>query len=368
LKWYDGALKKTFNSLLGEQFICKWEARPYHQIEHASGSVSVLQAYDVHESGELPQDKPLNVYCLTEQISHHPPVSCFYYYSKEKQIIARGIDHIAAKFNGTSVKVSPGNYNHGIYVTLQSRNEEYKLTHPHAYINGLIRASPYLTVGDVTHITCTNGFKAELEYKEESFFGKAKYAVQGKITNAEGKLVCTLNGSWKGKIHYAKVDAGGSTASLASNKTFQTAATSIPAPLLIDMSLLQLKEKIVRPIEELNPFESRRVWGPVIEQMLKNNFGEATKLKRQLEEEQRQREKQFKQMGTAYRSVWFGLLDTTSIQGSLCTADDVLLDGIDEPGKPFIRKDMVDKLPWNDEKAEIPDIDAQLQQLKLSSQ
>jgi hypothetical protein len=41
------------------------------------------------------------VYCLTEQISHHPPVSGFYYYCPNKGIVARGMDHIAAKFTGT---------------------------------------------------------------------------------------------------------------------------------------------------------------------------------------------------------------------------------------------------------------------------
>lgn len=46
--------------------------------------------------------RPIRVTFLTEQTSHHPPVSAFHIDCPEKGITARGYDQISAKFTGTS--------------------------------------------------------------------------------------------------------------------------------------------------------------------------------------------------------------------------------------------------------------------------
>jgi hypothetical protein len=84
--------------------------------------------------------KPVRVSYLTEQTSHHPPVSAFYVDCPEKGISARGFDQISAKFTGTSIRVTPGAHNLGIFITLHDReDEQYQLTHPAAYLGGLLR-------------------------------------------------------------------------------------------------------------------------------------------------------------------------------------------------------------------------------------
>jgi hypothetical protein len=81
---------------------------------------------------------------LTEQTSHHPPVSAFWIDCPDKGIFARGYDHIAAKFTGTSIRVTAGAHNLGIFITLQKwDNEEYQLTHPAAHVGGLLRGQFY---------------------------------------------------------------------------------------------------------------------------------------------------------------------------------------------------------------------------------
>jgi pterin-4a-carbinolamine dehydratase len=74
---------------------------------------------------------------LNEQVSHHPPISCFWYEarstldtpSSKPLVIAHGVDQISAKFTGTSVKVFPGPMNKGIFLKLPNRNEEYEVGH-----------------------------------------------------------------------------------------------------------------------------------------------------------------------------------------------------------------------------------------------
>jgi hypothetical protein len=84
--------------------------------------------------------KAVTVSYLTEQTSHHPPVSAFYIDCPEKGISAKGYDQLSAKFTGTSVRVVAGAHNLGIFINLKNRdNEEYQLTHPAAYLGGILR-------------------------------------------------------------------------------------------------------------------------------------------------------------------------------------------------------------------------------------
>jgi oxysterol-binding protein-related protein 9/10/11 len=83
--------------------------------------------------------KQIKLSYLTEQTSHHPPVSAWVIDCPQKNMVARGYDQIAAKFTGTSVRVTAGNHNHGIFVELKNWDEEYQLTHPAAHVGGLLR-------------------------------------------------------------------------------------------------------------------------------------------------------------------------------------------------------------------------------------
>ncbi len=92
--------------------------------------------------GNAASGKPVRITYLTEQTSHHPPVSAFYVDCPDKGISARGFDQLSAKFTGTSVKVIPGAHNLGIFISLRRRgDEEYQLTHPAANLGGLLRGS-----------------------------------------------------------------------------------------------------------------------------------------------------------------------------------------------------------------------------------
>ena len=56
---------------------------------------------------------------------------------------------------------------------------------------------------------------------------------------------------------------------------------------MIDLDQLALIPKSVRPLEEQEGHESRRLWDPVTQQLLAKNWGEATKQKQVIEQAQR---------------------------------------------------------------------------------
>lgn len=120
----------------------------------------------------------VRVVFLTEQISHHPPASSYYFAAPSKGVEAVGVDQISAKVSGTSepfslrsisaltvlataVRITPGNMNQGIFVNITSGNgagEEYHITHPAAHVNGVLRGNFYATMTDsVCKRTWNNG-------------------------------------------------------------------------------------------------------------------------------------------------------------------------------------------------------------------
>jgi oxysterol-binding protein-related protein 9/10/11 len=61
------------------------------------------------------------------------------------------VDQIAARIAGTALKVGPGSHNKGIFIRITKgpgAGEAYKITHPTACVNGILRGSFYATVTD----------------------------------------------------------------------------------------------------------------------------------------------------------------------------------------------------------------------------
>jgi hypothetical protein len=79
------------------------------------------------------------------------------------------VSHLSSSLS-IAIKVSPGEHNKGIFLTLKHREEEYHMNHPNANITGFIslKMHPYVTVQDYCVITCPKTkLKALLKYNDE---------------------------------------------------------------------------------------------------------------------------------------------------------------------------------------------------------
>lgn len=164
-------------------------------------------------------EKPIRVSYLTEQTSHHPPVSAFYVDCPAKGITARGFDQISAKFTGTSIKVTAGEHNLGIFITLHKRDDEqYQLTHPAAHLGGLLRGSLSVSVGDQCYVTCPKTkLKTILHYQEEGWLGKTRNRVEGVVFHydpenddkirikdvPEKDILARISGNWRERTYFS---------------------------------------------------------------------------------------------------------------------------------------------------------------------
>ena len=170
-------------------------------------------------SPQVTPSDPVSISYLTEQTSHHPPVSAFFVDCPEKGITARGFDQLSAKFTGTGIKVTPGEHNLGIFINVAARdNEQYQLTHPAAHLGGLLRGSLSVTVGDHCYITCAKTkIKTILQYVEEGWLGKTQNKVEGVIFRydpendnktrirdvPEKDIIARTTGNWREKLYYS---------------------------------------------------------------------------------------------------------------------------------------------------------------------
>ncbi|EUC39851.1 hypothetical protein COCMIDRAFT_110378 [Bipolaris oryzae ATCC 44560] len=286
LKYVKGKPCKPYNSTLGEFFRCNWQIEDTHPTLKTPNSAPTSAASSTKGSG-----KKVTVSYLTEQTSHHPPVSAFYVDCPEKGISARGYDQISAKFTGTSVRVAAGAHNLGIFITLKNRdNEEYQLTHPAAYLGGILRGSLNVSVADSCFITCPKtGLKVILEYQEEGWLGRSQNKVMGvifkydpnndtitKIKDVSDKDVLgRIEGSWQDKVYYT---LGSKPFAKVSEKN-----------LIIDLNPLDPVAKIVPPIEKQLPNESLKFWEGVTNAIVGRQYSVATTLKTEIEEKQRQK-------------------------------------------------------------------------------
>lgn len=168
-----------------------------------------------HPSSPRP-DHLVRVSYLTEQTSHHPPVSAFHISCPERGLTARGFDQISAKFTGTTIKVSPGEHNMGIFITLDHRDgETYQLTHPPAHLGGFLRGNLNVSVSEMAYVTCPRTrLKTILNYVEEGWLGRTTNKVEGVIFKydpenddkmrikdvPEADILARLSGPWKEKV------------------------------------------------------------------------------------------------------------------------------------------------------------------------
>jgi oxysterol-binding protein-related protein 9/10/11 len=250
---------------------------------------------------------------LTEQTSHHPPVSAFFVDCPARGITARGYDQLSAKFTGTAIRVTPGAHNLGIFISLAQRdNEEYQLTHPAAQLGGLLRGALSVSVSDVCFVTCPKTrIKVILHYMEEGWLGRSQHRVQGvifrydpdddkctRIKDVSSKdILANIDGCWQEQVYY-------SIPSTPAVKHTEGTETS-KKHLLIDLTPLLPAPKIIPPEEDQLPNESRRFWKDVTAAILNKQFAEATRVKQALEQRQRDKAEERKAKNEEWQPRFF---------------------------------------------------------------
>ncbi|XP_069809438.1 oxysterol-binding protein-related protein 2 isoform X1 [Dendropsophus ebraccatus] len=131
---------------------------------------------------------------VSEQVSHHPPVSAFHAEGLNKDFIFHGSIYPKLKFWGKSVEAEPRGT---ITLELLKHKDVYTWTNPtccvHNVIIGKLWIEQYGTMEIINHST---GDKCVLNFKPCGLFGKELHRVEGHIQDKNKKKLCMIYGKW----------------------------------------------------------------------------------------------------------------------------------------------------------------------------
>ncbi|XP_050794342.1 oxysterol-binding protein-related protein 10 [Gopherus flavomarginatus] len=273
--------KKPYNPIIGESFHCSWDVPKDKVKSFRTNSASVVSTDQTKEFGQG-QSECYKLRFVAEQVSHHPPVSCFYCECKEKRMCVNAHVWTKSKFMGMSIGVSM--VGEGV-LYLMEHEEEYVFTLPSAYARSILTI-PWVELGGKISINCAKtGYSATVTFHTKPFYGGKVHRVTAEVKhNPTNTIVCKAQGEWNGILEF----------------TYSNGETKV-----IDTNKLPVIRKKIRPIAKQGPFESRHLWQHVTNSLKEGNIDAATEHKHRLEERQRAEERQRVAINTPWKPKYF---------------------------------------------------------------
>jgi len=281
VRWYLSAFhagrrgsvaKKPYNPVIGETFSCYFDV--------PGGE----EGHEPSKDSPIPWAKSSNsLVFVSEQVSHHPPVSAFYVEHKGSNIEVNASIWTKSKFLGLSIGVHMVG---DTVISLLDHNEEYLVMFPNGYGRSILTV-PWIELGGKCAITCAQtGFNAEIEFLCKPFYGGRKHQIQGHISHvAQTKPFCKLSGEWNGVMH-AEYEGG-------------------KKEVFVDIRQLPIITKQTLPISKMKETESRRLWRHVTKGLSCADVEAASNEKFKIEEEQRAIRREREETGIEHKQELF---------------------------------------------------------------
>ncbi|XP_062282737.1 oxysterol-binding protein-related protein 2-like [Scomber scombrus] len=131
---------------------------------------------------------------VSEQVSHHPPVSAFHAESLLGDFVFHGSIYPKLKFWGKSVEAEPKGT---ITLELLKHNEAYTWSNPYCCVHNIILGKLWIEqYGTVEIVNHSTGDKCVLNFKPCGMFGKELHRVEGYIQDKSKKKLCVIYGKW----------------------------------------------------------------------------------------------------------------------------------------------------------------------------
>nr|XP_047931982.1 oxysterol-binding protein-related protein 10 isoform X5 [Anser cygnoides] len=273
--------KKPYNPIIGETFHCSWDV-PKDKVKPFRTNGASAVSKDPAKEFAQDQSTCYKLRFVAEQVSHHPPVSCFYCECKEKKMCVNAHVWTKSKFMGMSIGVSM--VGEGVLHLLE-HEEEYVFTLPSAYARSILTI-PWVELGGKVNINCARtGYSATVTFHTKPFYGGKVHRVTAEVKhNPTNTIVCKAQGEWNGTLEF----------------TYSNGETKV-----IDTNKLPVIRKKIRPIAKQGPLESRHLWQYVTNSLKEGNIDAATEHKHHLEERQRAEERQRMALTMPWKPKYF---------------------------------------------------------------
>ncbi|KAI8811795.1 hypothetical protein BJ742DRAFT_674460 [Cladochytrium replicatum] len=270
-------VKKPYNPVLGEFFRCRWN----FSTPTSPGATSTVPSTSLY---------------VSEQVSHHPPISAWYYVNPRHKLVISGDVRPKSRFLGNSAATLMGGTTR---IVMRDRPDEvYEMGLPNVYARGIVFGTMYMDVADAVVVRCKkSGLVAEIDFKVKGFFGGEYNGVGGQIKREKsGEVLHTISGRWSDTIYIQKGDAGG--VSLGGKSKPQ---------VLFEVAKHSIVPKMVPTEAEQEDFESRKLWSKVTRGLATRNLDAATAEKSAIENRQRKLGKERAEKGVEWKPRFFSL-------------------------------------------------------------
>jgi len=220
-------------------------------------------------------------------VSHHPPISAFFYVSPANKLSIVGELRPKSKFLGNSVSTTMEGENR---IRLMGRPEdgEYVITMPNMYARGILFGKMVIELGDAcTAHNDAQDLHADLEFKTKGFFSGTYNAIAGRVRHGPTDLG-EVSGRWSALMEFKSTKTG-------EKRTLFDAQKHGSA----------IAPKWVAPEDEQEPYESRRLWRDLTRALLAKDMDAATAAKGAVENAQRE----LRAAGAKHTTRFFELRD-----------------------------------------------------------
>ncbi|XP_055084380.1 oxysterol-binding protein-related protein 1-like isoform X3 [Periophthalmus magnuspinnatus] len=131
---------------------------------------------------------------MSEQVSHHPPVSAFHAEGLREDFVFHGSIYPKLKFWGKSIEAEPKGL---ITLELPKYNEAYTWTNPTCCVHNIIVGQLWIEqYGSVEVINHKTGERCSMTFRPCGLFGKELHKVEGYILDKSKKKLCAIYGKW----------------------------------------------------------------------------------------------------------------------------------------------------------------------------
>ena len=169
-------MKKPLNAFLGEVFLASWDG---------DGGKTQL---------------------VSEQVSHHPPVTACYLWNDEAGVRAEGYTCQEISFNGS---VNIKQIGHAI-LHIDRFNEDYLIPLPNVKVKGILTGTPYPELHGTYHIVSSSGFISEIDFSGKGFLSGKKNTVDATLYKDGQKEhpIYSVSGQWNEKLSFNEWESG----------------------------------------------------------------------------------------------------------------------------------------------------------------
>ncbi|KAI9729016.1 MAG: hypothetical protein M1828_000101 [Chrysothrix sp. TS-e1954] len=277
-------VKKPLNAFLGELFVGEWK-------DATAGTTRLI----------------------SEQVSHHPPVTACYISNDRTGITAQG--YMRQKISLTKTfGVRIQQMGHALLHLPAPVDESYLITLPIVTVKDLLSGTPYPELSETAYIVGSSGYTSKIDFSgKKGLFSSSSasskkntlHAVIYKSEEGEKHPLIEAEGQWNETITFSRLDPNSKN-----KETIETYDTSAPSTQPTPIQL---------PTDTnlMDPWESRRAWKGVIDAVRRGDMAAVSGEKNKVEEAQRTKRKEEEAKGQKWQQLFFKRVERDEVAAEL---------------------------------------------------